>query len=315
MTTSRKLLGVTAISLLLGLSACGGGSSAAPSSSGDADGVSVAGMTITKDDALASQLPEKYRSGINALTIAPYAPYMVYGPGNKLEGALIDVADAVAAKLGTKVTYNVTTIDSAIPSLQAGKGDVMVMTLADTADREKAVDFINFGKDGLSLMVKKGNPEGIKSGKDLCGKSVTILAGWSPADTFDVLTQKCEAEGRPAVNIVRLPKTEDGMMAVKAGNASASYVSKSAALSAVKALGANGGIDVVLPEEQPSGWNHQYKGLTVPKGSPLGKPLQAAMESLLADGTLKKIFDKYDVGYILNDKIVSNEALALSNIW
>ncbi|WP_336715477.1 transporter substrate-binding domain-containing protein [Arthrobacter sp. USHLN218] len=307
-------VGVAAVPLLVGLTACGGAATGGNAAEGNGT-VTVAGVEISKDEKLAEMVPEEFRSGVKALTIAPYPPYMEIGPGGEVEGALIDVGDAVAAKLGVTIDYSPVNLDGAIPALQAGKGDLLVMTLADTAEREKVLDFINFGKDGLSLMVKAGNPEGIESGKDLCGKNVTILSGWSPADTFDVISEQCESEGRQAVNILRLPKTEDGLMAVKSGNASASYVSKSAALTAVKELGENAGIEVILPKDEPAGWNHQYKGLTLPKGSELEAPIEEAMRHLLEDGTLKQIFDEYEVGYILNDEIIVNEALALSNLW
>ncbi|MGW9550549.1 transporter substrate-binding domain-containing protein [Citricoccus zhacaiensis] len=311
MTKAHIALGA-AIPLALGLAACGS-TAAAPTSENEA--VTVAGVQVSKDEQLAEIVPQEFRSGINALTLAPYPPYMTLGPSGELEGALIDLSDAVAAKLGTTVDYNIVNLDGAVPALQAGKGDMLVMTLADTTEREEILDFVNFGKDGLSLLVKEGNPEGIESGKDLCGKDVTILSGWSPADTFDVISDQCQSEGRALVNIIRLPKTEDGLMAVKSGNASASYVSKSAAISAVEALGDNAGIEVVLPEEEPAGWNHQYKGLTFPKGSELAAPVEEALKELLEDGTAEKIFQEYEVEYILNDEIVVNEALELQNLW
>lgn len=276
-----------------------------------AESVVVAGVEIRKDPEVAKLLPEKYtQRGLRAHYNPPQPPFLMLGEGGAVNGLLIDMANAMAMRLGTTITMGRVTHDSIIPSLQSGNYDFALGTDADTEGRQKVVDFVDYMQYGLSLVVKEGNPQKLASGKDLCGKRLAVLKGWSPPNYFDSLTVDCKARGLPAVNVITLPNTSDTILAVRSGTADATFVSVPTALGAAKAL-EGGKVIVVLPEGRSIGWNVQMHGLMVVKqNAELSKALAAAVNSLMADGTMKKLFAHYklDLNMVL-DRAVINQAL------
>jgi polar amino acid transport system substrate-binding protein len=226
-------------------------------------------------------------------------------------GVLIDFGNAIVARLGTTITLGRVTHDSIIPALQAGKYDFMLSTDADTEGRQKVVNMIDYMKYGVSLVVKEGNPLNLTSGKDLCGKRLAVLKGWSPPNYFDSLSVDCRARGLPPVDIATLPNTPDTILAVRSGAADATFVSTPTALGAMKAI-EGGKVKVIAPKGSPLGWNLQLHGLLVLKSNEeLTKALSATVDSLLVDGTLKQIFRKYNLNEdLLLDRVIVNQALA-----
>jgi polar amino acid transport system substrate-binding protein len=276
-----------------------------------ADSVTVAGTVIQKDPKIAKLLPEKYREkGLRAEFNPPQPPFSMFDDAGKPYGVLIDFGNAIAARLGTTITLGRVTHDSIIPALQAGNYDLMLGTDADTEGRQKVVNMIDYMKYGVSLVVKEGNPQNLASGKDLCGKRLAVLKGWSPPNYFDSLSVDCKARGLPAVNISTLPNTPDTILAVRSGAADATFVSTPTALGAMKAI-EGGKVMVVAPKEAPQGWNLQMHGLLVMKqNEDLTKALSAAVNSLLVDGTMKKVFQQYGLDEkLLLDTVAVNQAL------
>lgn len=278
--------------------------------SATATDVTIAGVEIKMDPAIVELLPEKYQnSGLRVEVDPPYAPFLMIDESGDFYGADISMTNAVAARLGIPVTYGRVRWDASIPALQAGSYDLLIGMGADTVERQEVVNGISYTNYGISLVVQGGNPDGIASGADLCGKRLVIIAGWSPVDYFDGLTESCVARGLPAVNKSVLPGTADTLIAVQSGAADATYISTPVVIAATKDV-EGAGVTIVTPEDTPGGWNPQNHGwATLKEEEALTTALAAALDSLLADGTAKRIFDEYSVGDLLLDKTAVNEAL------
>lgn len=277
-----------------------------------AETVTVAGVEISKDPELAKLLPEKnVKNGLRATFNPPQPPFSMIASDGKPYGVLIDFGEAIAARLGTTISLSRVNHDSIIPALQAGQADFMLSTDADTEGRQKVVNMIDYMKYGVSLVVKEGNPLNLTSGKDLCGKKLAVLKGWSPPDYFESLSVDCEARNEPRVSITTLPNTPDTILSVRSGASDATFVSTPTALGAMKAI-EGGKVEVVAPESSPLGWNLQLHGLLVIKrNEELTKAISATVDSLLRDGTMKKIFQKYELNEaLLLDEVLVNQALS-----
>lgn len=112
------------------------------------------------------------------------------------------------------------------------------------------------------------------------------------------------------MNITTLPNTPDTILAVRSGTADATFVSTPTALGAMKAIEEGGRVEVVAPETSPLGWNLQMHGLLVVKqNEELTTALAKTVDSLLVDGTMNKIFQKYGLNEdLLLDGVVVNQA-------
>jgi len=70
-----------------------------------------------------------------------YAPFEYFDEKQKATGFDIDLMTAIAEDMGYKVTFETSTFDGLIPSLQAGKYDAVISAMTITAERAKAVKF------------------------------------------------------------------------------------------------------------------------------------------------------------------------------
>ena len=73
--------------------------------------------------------------------------------------------------MGVKAEFRNTTFDGIIAALNAKKCDAIISGMNDTAERRKAVDFVDYLKVGQSLLVPKGNPKHISGLAGLSGQA------------------------------------------------------------------------------------------------------------------------------------------------
>ena len=278
--------------------------SAAPSET--AVVVTVNGFDVTADPALTAMLPEQFKGGLRIVTSAPYPPFEIFDENQQLAGLDIDLGNMIAAKLGIKATWESIDYNGVIPAIQAGKYDMVLASIGDTPEREKAIDFVNYSKQGQILLVVAGNPEGITGLESMCGKTLAVEAGNVTPEYFAPLQKKCAADGKPEMTVKELPKTSDALLAVKSGGAAAQYLGVATAADLMSSAEGKG-YEIVTPAGKPFGYIPRYVGAGLPKNQPeLRGAVQAALEALLADGTLKDLYTKYGQEQILTDKITVN---------
>lgn len=107
------------------------------------------------------------------------APYVFPDPKepSKLIGFELDIAEAIAKRLGVRAKLVQTAWDSLIPALERGDCDMAMNGIEIIPEREKRVLFSRpYYVYTLQLMVRK-DEESIKSIHDLSGKAVGTLAG------------------------------------------------------------------------------------------------------------------------------------------
>lgn len=128
---------------------------------------------------------DKAKSEGLTVGISPSPPFTSLNPDSqKAEGLEVEINEAAYKWAGIdKLKYEVMPFGQLIPALLAKRIDV-VTALHITPDRKKV---ISFGGPaywyGPAIMVKKGNPDGIKSYDDLKGKQIGAIAG-SAADEY-----------------------------------------------------------------------------------------------------------------------------------
>lgn len=298
--TLAAALAVTAVPTL---SACGSSTDSAKEPSAVQ---TINGLTVELDAKVAATLPDQYDSEIRMVTSAPYPPFEVFDENQNLQGLDIDLGNMIAAKLGTKAVWESIDYNGVIPALQAGKYDMVLASIGDTPEREEALDFVNYSKQGQVLLVKKGNPDDIVGLESLCGKTLAVEAGNITDGYFDEIQTKCASEGEPDMELKELPKTSDALLAVKSDVADAQYIGVATAADLMtKSEGAD--YEIVTPADKPFGYLPRFVGAGIPLNTPeLRDAVKAALESLLADGTIEKLYTKYGQQQILIDEINTN---------
>ncbi len=182
-------------------------------------GLVLAGLAALAVAATAAAAPARHSaSTLTFCTDATYPPEEYY-QGSKIVGSDIDIGTAVAKRIGMTAKFQNTGFDGIIAALLAKKCDAIISGMNDTPARRKQIAFVDYISVGQSLMVKKGNPKGIKSLADLSGKTVSVEVGTTNKDFLDATNKKLKKK----MDIVAFPKDTDAANALKTGKVDAYF--------------------------------------------------------------------------------------------
>jgi polar amino acid transport system substrate-binding protein len=284
------------------LSACGGAATVTKTQEQPA----ASGPVAAKDDTAAAKLPERFKGGI-IVASGVYPPMSWLNDQGQFTGFDYDLGQALGAKLGVPFTFEEQAFDSIIPSLQSGKHHIIINGMNDTVERQKVLDFVDYFHGGMAILVKKGNPDSITTVLDLCGKTVAVAKATVQADLMKTESENCTKAGKSPITISQLPTENDAMVAVRAGKAVADVLDAAPAEYNAATAGGGAQFEVVHDPANPTGYAPVYTGIGVlKKDHDLTLALQAALESLLADGTYTKLLAKYSLGSYAVDNVQLN---------
>lgn len=281
------------VAALLGLSACGGSPQNASSKTG---GTTSAGAKV--DPKLRAILPARIRRSnvIRIASNAPYAPFVAFKTAGSREfvGLDVDLARAIGEVLGVRVQFAQLPFDSMIPAVKAGRYDAVMGGLSDTKEREKVLDFVDYNVSGLRVMVAKGNPGGIRTLADLCGKSVSAQSATEQDAKLDALNKTTCASNK--IRKIAVPQEPDAQLAVTSGRAQAELTGALAALDAARKN--PDAFDALKDPAAPAGYDAQPNAIGVGKDDPqLRSALQKALQKLMDKGTEVAILQRYDLAF------------------
>ena len=257
--------------------------------------------TIAKDDAAAALVPAEVtdRGTLIIGTDPTYAPNEFKNEAGDPIGWDIELASGVAAKLGLTPKFQVAKFDNIIPSVSGGKADIGASSFTDTVERQQQVDFVNYYNAGIQWASPKGKDV---DPNNACGLKVAVQATtFEDTDEVPAKSAACEAAGKPAIQKLKFDTQADAANAVVLGQADALSADSPVTLYAISQTGdklqAAGGTFDVAPY-----------GMVVAKGSPLTGAVQAALQSMVDDGSYQAILDSWGVADGGVDKITINAA-------
>jgi polar amino acid transport system substrate-binding protein len=247
-------------------------------------------------DRLASKYPGLVGKTIRVGQDGESPPYSYRDPKNfnNLIGLDADMARAAFACIGVPIEFKTGAWSGLLPAVIAGQLDVMWDTLYYTPERAKSVDFVTYMIAATGGLVAKGNPKGIKSLNDVCGKRATAGLGTVEEAAFRDLSKKCVAAGKGEVSIVTYPDMPGGTRLIANGRADV--------------LMSDLGMVNTLVKNNPQQFDRGFMIITnfkiavgYTKGNKdLGQALLDALTILRANGTEKKTFEKYGVDYAIS---------------
>ncbi len=275
----HRTVGLAGAVLFL-VSACSG--AAAPSASAQAS--APAASLITPPAAIAAA------GKIVWCVDVSYPPEEFYAAdGTTAQGSDIDIATEIGKRMGVGTQIDNTGFDGIIPALQAKKCDLIISGMNSTDERKKQVDFVDYLKVGQGLLVPAGNPKGIRTLDDLSGKAVAVQLGTTNKDALDAKNAELKAAGKPTIDIQTFQADTDAFQQLALGRVDAySGDSPVAAYYAAKPEN-KGKFEVGGTPIDPL-----PIGIAVRKeDTELKNAVQAAIDAMYADGTMKSIIDKW----------------------
>jgi polar amino acid transport system substrate-binding protein len=227
----------------------------------------------------------------------PYPPQEFFDERGEPVGSDIEIGQEVARRLGLQAEIVNSVFDSIIPALDAGKCDIIISAQTITDEREQLVDMVPFFEAGQAFVVRSGNPAGIYTEFDLCGKRIVAQKGTTEVDyvkgTGDYagsgLSALCTDADKPHIVLDEAAKDDEALAALADGRADAYFVdSPAAGYHVIRNPGSFELSGLTLDEAE--------QGISVPKGKPgLKRAIVAALESMFADGAYEAILARYGV--------------------
>lgn len=111
-------------------------------------------------------------------TNAEFAPFE-YLEKNKVVGFDIDLLDAISKETGLEFKVQDMAFDGLLPALQTKKVDMVIAGMSATPERKKAVAFSKPYFKAKQVVITKGVDKSLKSFKDLAGKKVGVMLGFT----------------------------------------------------------------------------------------------------------------------------------------
>ena len=216
-------------------------------------------------------------------TNAAFPPYE-YIEGNEVVGIDAEIAGAIAEKLGLELQIDDMEFDSIIEAVKGGKADIGLAGMTVTDERKEAVDFTATYATGVQVVIVTEGSK-ITTVDDLFAQGTNATIGVQRNTTGDLYcTWDIEDEGLGSID--RYSKGADAVQALKTGKVDCVIIDNEPAKAFVEAVD---GL-VILDTEYAL---EDYAGAMNKENPELYAAVNAALEELIADGTVQKIIDKY----------------------
>jgi polar amino acid transport system substrate-binding protein len=238
--------------------------------------IAAAGLLCATASARARSLEEIRKSGtLLVATEGKFAPFN-FVDGGKLTGFEIDVADAVAKKMGLKIEWKTMSFDALLVGLGQDRWDMVIASHGITPERARAVTFAmpHYCTGGV-IISRDG---AIRTAKDLTGKVVAVQTGTTYYDNVKKL---------PVKKVKNFPQDASARAALETGHVDAWITDKfvaRAALAATPGTSLKMG-DFLFVERVAA---------AVAKGNTtLAGEIDKALAAIMTDGTYAAISKKY----------------------
>ena len=172
-------------------SACGGDNEEKATPTGAAP-TKAAAPTSAAATTTAANIPELTDGTLQIGSDIAYAPIEFFKEGTQTPTGLdVDLGTAIAKEMGVKVEFINSGFDGLIGSLQSERFDAIMSSMTVTDKRKQEIDFVPYFTAGTGILVQAGNPQGIQSLADLCGKSVAVQVGTIQVDQLNAQNEQC----------------------------------------------------------------------------------------------------------------------------
>lgn len=234
-------------------------------------------QTAEATDTPAADAALTVKDGVLTMATNAYFPPYEYYEGDKIVGIDVEIAEAVAAKLGLTLEIEDMEFDSIITAVKTGKADCGLAGMTVTEDRLKNINFSTSYATGVQSIIVTEDSD-IASADDLADKMIGVQL----STTGDIYA----TDDFGADHVDQYSKGNDAVMALASGKVDAVIIDNEPAKSYVAA---NKGLKILDTEYV----TEDYAACISKDNEALLAAFDAALTELIADGTVQAILDKY----------------------
>ena len=215
-------------------------------------------------------------------TDAAYPPNEFKDESGNPTGWGVELTNALAEELGLEPEWEIMDFDSILPRIEEGVVNLGSSSFTDNKERQKTVDFVNFLDAGSMWAAPVGSDV---DPDNACGLTVAVQQGTvQDTDEMPRRNQACLDAGKPEITVLKFDGQPEVTNAVVNGQADAFSADSPVTGAAVTEL--EGELELVgdLFDAAPYGF-------ATLKGSDMTMAVQAALQSLIDDGTYLEILE------------------------
>ena len=275
----------TALCLALSLAACGGSSSSSSAASAPASSAaasSEAASSEASSSTASGEVTTVVSGKLTMSTNAAFPPYEMTTDDGGFEGIDVELAGAIADKLGLELQIDDMDFDASLLAVQQGKSDMVMAGVTVNEERLAVMDFSDSYATGIQSIIVPEDSD-ITSIDDLEGKLIGTQRG-TTGYIYCSDTPENGGYGEDAVVAY-----DDGLTAVQAlmnGQVDCVVIDNAPAQSFVES---NPGLKILDTEFAVEDY-----AIGVNKGNTaLLDAINTALAELTEDGTIQAIVDKY----------------------
>ena len=216
-------------------------------------------------------------------TNAAFPPYE-FIEGNEIVGIDAEIAGAIAEKLGLELQIDDMEFDSIVESVKGGKADIGLAGMTVTPERQEVINFTASYATGVQVVIV-AEGSAITSVDDLFAEGANHLIGVQRNTTGD-LYSTWDLEDAGLATVERYSKGADAVQALLTGKVDCVVIDNEPAKAFVEA---NEGLKILDTEYAIE----DYAAAMNKDNTELYEAVNAALEELIADGTVKSIVEKY----------------------
>ncbi|MBS3980302.1 MAG: transporter substrate-binding domain-containing protein [Rhodobacteraceae bacterium] len=252
------------------------------------------GLSLVAQPALAQDLPDLGGREVVVVTENAYPPLQFLDKSGAAVGWEYDAMAEIAKRLNFTVTYENTSWDAMIPAVSEGQFDLGMTGITIKDERKEKVDFSEPYMRSEMLMIVRGDEERFTDAASFAAISELLVSAQPGTSPFYAAIYNILDGNEENPRVIKFETFGAGLEALKAGDVDLTLSDSTAANGYVQA--SNGGLKIIGEPLASEDF-----GFIFPKGSDLVAPINAAIASMKADGTLDALNQRWFVEYKMGE--------------
>jgi polar amino acid transport system substrate-binding protein len=240
--------------------------------------------------AFAQDVPDLAGREIVVVTENAYPPLQFLDKDGAAIGWEYDAMAEIAKRLNAVVKYENTSWDAMIPAVGEGQYDLGMTGITIKDERKEAVDFSDPYMRSEMLMIVRGDEARFTDAASFAAIPELLVSAQPGTSPFYAAIYNILDGNEDNARVIKFETFGAGLEALKAGDVDLTLSDSTAANGYVAA--SNGGLKIIGEPLASEDF-----GFIFPKGSDLVVPMNAAIASMKADGTLDALNQKWFVDY------------------
>jgi polar amino acid transport system substrate-binding protein len=252
------------------------------------------GMTMFATAAMAQDLPNLEGKEVVVVTENAYPPLQFLDKSGAAVGWEYDAMAEIAKRINITVKYENTSWDAMIPAVSEGQFDLGMTGITIKDERKEKVDFSEPYMRSEMLMIVRGDEVRFTDAASFAAIPELLVSAQPGTSPFYAAIYNILDGNEENPRVIKFETFGAGLEALKVGDVDLTLSDSTAANGYVTA--SNGGLKIIGEPLASEDF-----GFIFPKGSELVAPINAAIASMKADGTMDALNQKWFVDYKMGE--------------